>query len=515
MREDAQAALLGRLVREWAEVVGQLPEGQRPALVLAGIRCGDIDLNKQVFPARIDCSGAKFMGDAWFGKAEFTGDALFRGATFTGSAEFGGATFTGSAEFGGATFTGGAEFGGATFTGDARFGGATFTGDARFGGATFTGDAWFRGATFTGDAWFRGATFTGDAEFDRAAFSGDALFRRTQFEGRLVAEAAWFLGRLVLEDNQFGFPAVFSGCHMHRLEYRTHKGERLFFNGCITVDRVDDHLVDAETRGTLDLAILENGARPTERQAGWLGFQGQHCEQITFQNMDLSRADFVRADVSKTRFISCRWNPPDKPRYPRLWGHPDKLPSQDREQNEQELLLFKNAYEQLKNNLEGHRDYVQAGAFHYWEMDLRQRLLRLSGKNGRKNSAERPEMALRQRLLRLLRLSGRWLERVLFGLYRLTADYGESYAKLFVTIAVTLGLATLGVHWREYLPWDGCGVWQTFHNTVFSLVPSAFQKDSSSALQHDASKWIVLGEGILLVVLVPMFVMAVRRRFRR
>ena len=64
------------------------------------------------FPDDAGCVGAKFSGDARFGRATFSGAARFGRAIFSGAARFGGATFSGAARFDGATFYGAARFDG-------------------------------------------------------------------------------------------------------------------------------------------------------------------------------------------------------------------------------------------------------------------------------------------------------------------------------------------------------------------------------------------------------------------
>ncbi len=533
-READQATLLERLVAQWAEETAALPEKDRKVLMLPGIRCGNVNFHSQTFPHRIDLTDATFsgktrfhnttfsagagfhnttfLGNAWFDDATFSSnagfcDAWFRNATFSGDAKFDDATFSGNAWFDNTTFSGYATFYNTTFSGYAWFGDATFSDDARFRNITFSGDAWFNDATFSGDAWFNDATFSGDAWFDNAICYKDIDFTRAVFTHHLAIRDARFLGTLRLQDNRFDFPAALHQCRINRLDFRTHSGARLSLNGCRTMNVTDGVVSDAESGeqllGLLDNGLFNNGTRSERSSGGELTFTNQHCETLTFQNMDLSRANFAGADVSKTRFISCRWNPPKKSvskkvrRYPQLWGHPTNGAVKQGQAKATDLLLYKNTYEQLKTNLEEHRDYVQAGAFHYWEMDLRQRLLRIGG----------------------LWPPGRLLEWGLFGFYRLISDYGESYIKLFVTTCATLILATGLIGNAEGTingGFDGCGWLHTFQYTMFSLIPSGFQKAAASKLLIEPlSRWTALGEGVFLLILVPMFIMAIRRRFRR
>ena len=387
--------------------------------------------------------------------------------------------------------------------GDIPFSHFIFSGPVRFDEATISGDAWFHKAIFWGDAEFRNARFDRTVHCDQALFFGNADFTLARFARHLTIDSAWFLGTLTLEDNTFEFPANLTGCRLHDLKYRTHSGARLFINGCRTVDIENGTAKDAETGKPFETQPPE-GEWSSHGGSGVLTFEKQHCEHITFQNMNLSRADFRGADVSKTRFISCRWKEPGQPHYPQVWGHPKGLLPSEREDT-LNLEVFKNTYEQLKNNLEGHRDFVQAGAMHYWEMELRRWMLqeRIFGKISSLRgwladcTREIPELAI-------------------FWVYRTTAEYGENYVRLGVTIFFTLCAATWGVGHYQGLFEGGQGFWATFKDVLFALVPTGFQKETLTTLKlTDASKWVMLTEVVALLTLLPLFIMAVRRRFRR
>ena len=505
--DEDRSKLLTQLIRGWDQAIRT---GIHGAFVMPGLRCGDIHLGSRIFSRPVRFDEATFLGDAVFAQATFSEGARFQNATFSGNAVFNNATFSTNTYFRDATFSGDAYFQDATFSGhvsftnatfskfavfrlatfskSAAFRLATFSEETDFDGATFSGFANFRKATFSGDVGFVNATLDGTATYNRALFLGHADFTLASFARHLTIDSTRFLGTLTLADNTFEFPANLAGCWLHRLEYRTHSGARLFFNNCHTVDIKNRAAIDAETGDPFDDQPPEGGWS-SRHASGVLTFERQHCEHITFQNMNLSRANFRGADVSKARFISCRWSGPKGPRFPKVWGHPDKCPV--KQEDGQELDLFKNVYEQLKNNLEDHRAFVQAGAMHYWEMNLRKRLLRVQG----------------------LRHPGRLLEWLLFTFYRWISDYGESYGKLGAVILLTFIPVTLLVGWFECSLGDP---WGTFQSTVFSLIPSGFQKESAKELlTTSASKWVVLAEGVILLTLLPLFIMAVRRRFRR
>jgi len=345
--------------------------------------------------------------------------------------------------------------------GDFFVSGYEFSADIDLSDATFGGAAVFSGVTFGGNAWFHGATFGGNAVFHGATFGGAAGFHGVTF-GRYT---------------------VFQKCKFKNLEYGTHRGGKLLFNGC----------------------------------SGTFTFADQDCSALGFLNMDLSRADFLGADISETRFDSCRWSEPGEgePRYTRVFRHDEiieKAEGETEEEHRSDLVRLKSLYRQLKNNLEGRNEYQQAGDFHYHEMEIRRMLEKKKGG---------PEY---------------WL---LKG-YKLIADYGESYRKLLYSLIASFFLSTFLVFVFNTI--DKLGGFQylkqialcwltrlglqptvkyirfaydAFQTVLFGVIPSAFQKSAVGGGLNFWSKLTIVGETIAALILTTLFVMAIRRRFRR
>ncbi|MFO1145798.1 MAG: pentapeptide repeat-containing protein [Rhodospirillales bacterium] len=223
MEQDGTwAARQGHFVDE------DVPENKATAVWM---RAAVADFAGQVFDDSADFSGFLFAGSALFYGARFKKYASFNGATFSGNAWFPGAVFSGYVSFIGATFSRNAGFGneqfistigedsivigepfdGATFSGTAWFDGATFSGNARFDSATFIEDARFVMATFSGDASIRTVTFNGDAEFFGARFIGDAGFQTVTFSGNAPFHGAMFSGDADFHGAMFSGDAEFFG----------------------------------------------------------------------------------------------------------------------------------------------------------------------------------------------------------------------------------------------------------------------------------------------------------------
>ncbi len=390
-----------------------------------------------------------------------------------------------------ATFTGVAGFWSAIFNGFAGFGLATFSGDTQFSSATFNGNAEFMLATFNGYALFKSATFSGDTQFSSATFNGRyANFESATFSGKAVFLQIISRGKLVLENCRFANPTSFTGCRIHTLRYAAHMGERVVFNQCKTHQKY-------------------------KMPPGVWYFTHQDCSLLSFLNMALSQADFLGANLSDTRFDSCRW---PVERYAKVYRHKEILDTGSTSQ----LRLLQALYRQLKKNLEDARNYRQAGDFHYREMEVWQRLLQGQGRS---------------------------LDRAILWLYGLVGDFGENYRKLFasmfLSILLTTGLVTLcesrfngnvianltqlfsvlperfqdgqlGVTLLDLATRLISALWERFQEVFLGLIPSPFQRSAfDSHSYHFVSKFLIVIEGLVLVTLSVLFVMAMRRRFRR
>ncbi len=449
---------------------------------------GDADFTRFVFPSA-DFTGREFRAKCTFGFATFTQKAIFSAATFTEHASFHGAMFTQGAYFSWAKFTQHAYFHNATFTQYANFSGAEFTHDAVFVEATFMQVASFDHAAFTQDTFFSRATFRQEADFSGATFTRETYFEKTVFE-----KSAEFFG------------ATFE----RRVEFR---GTRFRENN------------NEDRPGPIfSLARFE---KP---------------ELVLFYKTYLGQALFHNCDVSRFQFSSVRWRGRRKNDkrmvFEEIIGTKDDaataLETEDDNPDDRNYDLIAELYQQLKKNYDDKRDYWTAGDFHYGEMEMKRR------------SSRRSNPALR------------WLHRNL-GLaawYRYASDYGESYVKPFVCLLVVLALFTViypacGLHRVSSEKGSPSGpVAQTssiatntdeisytnlsqflsvsqngkLRGTLSFFVQSAMTSVSVASLRREfadyepqsvSSRFAALIELLLTSTLVALFLLAVRRQFRR
>ncbi|MBI2165258.1 MAG: pentapeptide repeat-containing protein [Chloroflexi bacterium] len=416
----------------------------------------NIRLDGTVFPG-------DFRWDVAIAGVDSTKGVSFPEATFSGRALFSGVTFTGDAYFVGVTFTGDAYFVGVTFTGDATFSFATFSGNAGFARATFSGDAYFVGATFTGDASFIGATFSGNANFSQAKFTDDANFHWATFRQRLV----------------------FSSLNSRNQER-------------------DTALTEAAP-----------GDAAGMNRAFTLHFHSVILEQphlVSFEDVDLSKASFLYTNLSQVRFIAVTWARKKK----RLWRFPlvktnqyvigDHLELEGKwetlapGERQQQAALVADVYRQLRLNLEGTRQEVEAGHFYIGQMDMRLRDPQFS-----------------------------WPQRALLHVYRALAMYGESaWRPLFLYLLISIGFAFLylwcGFAWNDaavpvqYGPFwsDGLTFPISDYGKAWFIAATAGTPLRANIQFIGSWGYVVLFLNMVLgIFFIALFVIALRRHYRR
>lgn len=291
------------------------------------------------FVQKADFFQARFLKFTSFYKASFKNEAEFRAVTFAEGASFIEGEFTANALFVGAEFGQTTNFGGARFAQNVFFVDATFMGRAGFRKAAFLQVASLGWAKFCDVADFEGTTFTRLTDFRRAKFLAAAEFRETKFR--------WNRGRIpgpVFCEAEFSRPEAV-------LFYKTYLGRALFHNCDVS-------------------KLTFSSVRWCKRKANgkWMVF-----EQIVNLSHETAGALKPRRDS------------PDR----RDYG------------------LIAELYQQLKKNYDDKRDYWTAGDYHYGEMEMK----RLA--TPRKNQ--------------FLRWAHRHLGLVAW--YKYASQYGESYGR--------------------------------------------------------------------------------------
>lgn len=364
--------------------------------------------------------------------------------------------------------------------------GATFTRNASFGLATFARHADFRGATFTRNASFSAATFAQDAEFRGATFTRSASFSAATFKG----------------------PAHFAPAYQEKGEKPSEFKASAWFNNARFADYVD-------FRGPLFGTSDNSSARPVFSLARF-----EKPERVTFHDCWLGQTLFVNCDVSRLNFSAVKWGRDGKRL--RLYEETIALDEEDAkplkppkgDYDERNYGLIGETYHQLKVNYDSKGDPWTASEFHYGEMEMKRR-------------------------------SSRWPRLGLTAWYRRTSEYGQSMGRPLAWLLVVLLLFALLYPFTGLRPasakalppgaqavasaaplsyWNfekdrgrTLGLVKLWgHSIMAALGVAALQKDFAYfEPNYGVSRLLAVMELVLTTTLVALFLLAVRRKFKR
>jgi uncharacterized protein YjbI with pentapeptide repeats len=395
------------------------------------------------------------------------------------------------------------EFGFKGFYVKCIFSGATFAQKASFVRARFEQEADFRQAIFAQRAGFGGAWFSQDANFEYAKFRNEADFFST-----------WFYGK-----------AKFSACRFD--------GD-MDFSGCIFKTKADFSDTWIACRATFSgtefgrvLMGQRNAPSPIFTKATF-----ETPEKVSFYQTSLVHALFHRCDISKINFSDVTWCKRANGKNMLFEEMVDLevkdgnttysvavslAPVKD-DPNPRNYRVIAELYQQLKKNYDDRRDYWTAGDFHYGEMEMK------------RLHSDHDNQAVR------------WLHRNL-GLvawYKYASDYGESYVKPALWLMAILMVFTFLYPWKglcteikagkptgdlvhcdpekiEVAYGDGVSRLRSVvgHGAMTSLYVAAFQKDLTYQPSYPWGRLLALVEVLLTSALGALFLLAVRRQFKR
>lgn len=436
----------------------------------------------------------------------FNVKCTFEDATFTRKADFSRATFVFDARFPEAKFKNGADFRRATFKGVANFFQASFIPEPISPGMTdidpsdvhllSSGD--FRWVAFKSDAFFSKATFQQVGTFHAAEFKRAARFVETRFVQIGDFTRGQFFGATEFRGTNFRQDAgrvpgpVFSWAEFHKPEavvfFDCHLGQALFHNCDVS-------------------KFVFSSVEWRRRKDGG--------KRMVFEEIvDVSQTAPKPDDSPTTRLYHHLYQTFVKPLQPTAANA-----------NERTYPLIAELYQQLKKNYDGKKDYGTAGDFHYGEMEMRRQA------SPRKNLLAR---CLHHHL-------------GLVAWYKHASHYGESYvrpAMLFLEVVLIFALLYPFAGLR-YAPakesrghngvpaavvlkystpfWPGESTTNLYiaqlrlfgNSLVTALDIAAFQKEPIFEPVYPVGRLLTLLEMILTATLFGLFLLAVRRQFRR
>jgi len=479
----------------------------------------DADFMEATFVEGADFRGCIFAGAAVFSAARFLKISFFSGAKFGATAQFADAAFNGHALFNEGIFQAVAYFNNVVFREYAVFKLAKFIGPANFIGARFTQTAEFRLVRFTQPVSFEKVEFGHVAEFDDAQFEDAVNLKQTIFSEEAHFIRTRFMVGTDFQDAMFVLDADFRDATFEgdaSFLLATFRKGADFSGGSFTQEA---NFSRASFHGAVEFHQTQF-RRAGGRQPGpaFARARFERPEDTIFADTYLGEALFYRCDVSKLGFSNVHWRRRENRKAVAFeevvdlshqaagFGlRPD--PSSPDERN---YIVIAELYQQLKKNYDDRRDYWTAGDFHYGEMEMK----RLSSPR-------------RNKVLR-------WLHRNL-GLvawYKYASEYGENYVLPVLWLVVLLlafalvyplaGLtpgATVGhIAAASFEQGSGqVGLAEAYAGPgIMTTVGVAFfQRDLAYAPSYPWGRLVSWLQLLLTYTLVALFLLAVRRQFRR
>lgn len=526
------------------------------------------DFGRTTFLRDATFNFATFIGEAGFSQAHFFDTSNFSFAEFRDRANFNSTAFSKSSNFAGALFNKQANFDSTAFNEDVTFHDARFLQDASLRFVLFSRDANFLKVRFDGnvnfqstlfkshsDFWlatFKTATFSScefsqSAQFVGATFSEDASFLNVKFSDPVSFRDAKFVQIALFEGAAFTADAFFQGASF---------AQTLSFDDSVSSKRID--FTSVKFSGSLlfrKTTFRNDGTMLPGPIFSWAEFEKP--DRVYFYKANLNQALFHNCDVSKFNFSAVRWR-----RRQKTYGHwilrrhrfgkrylfeedvdldceqASELKVITEARNnlyapERDYELIAETYQQLKKSYDDRRDFWQAGDFHYGEMEM----LRLHSR------------------FRLFPL--RWIARnlSLTALYKYASAYGESMGRPLVWLAALvlmfallfpfadlavnpsqgeMGLTGLQVNYwnaRQFfldhnnenpvpelvrrMTQDHAALPLLVHSGMTALSVAGFQKELRYSPAYPWGRALALLELLLTTTLGGLFLLAIRRQYKR
>ena len=247
-------------------------------------------------------------------------------------------------------------------------------------------------------------------------------------------------------------------------------------------------------------------------------------EEVVFDDVDLSRALFLNCDVSEFQFTSSvRWARRKGNRGLKVFEEDilldPKLSELQGVYGPIDHGAVEQIYHQLKKNYDARLDYRKANEFHYGEMEMRR---------------------LEARTFPTLVKPWGWLRPWLGpeAWYKYASDYGNSFVKPILCLIAALVMAAVlfpipGLETKQSIPapartyvsvWNKQDTWtnnlwteaKLVGNSAIAAVDTAtFQRNPEYAPAYPWGRVLAIVETLLTSTLFGLFLLAIRRQFKR
>jgi len=387
------------------------------------------------------------------------------------------------------------------------FSGSVFYEGINFENSVFYNKAVFREVTFGALACFRGSIFHEKCEFSKAKYS-ELDFEGCEFKA----------------DCLFGF--------MDNIEPDKKNDRRMFDVNFTSIIIEARHTVEFHMCSLINCAFSPRGE-------GFLVISGSTLKNASFANADLSRCIFLgidlsetfflRSKVSETRFNECTFYEEKSLTTNRIVIFEERFLKNVKFYRDKGYDTFINfglqrstsnesleeTYCALKNNFEVNKDYVTADKFHFSEMEMRRIIVG-------KKYVRKENVSIFDFLKYFLRIN-------IFSFYpwyKYVSGYGTSYSRSLVCIASSLVAFSMiymfsGLPKIKYV----IGIPNNFMQTISDFVSSFFfslaillpgiSREYLSDVELAMTKHLSVIEFIIIWSLIPLFVFALKRHFKR
>lgn len=465
-----------------------------------------ISAHNTVFAEKADFRGIIVKKEANFANSTFKKDALFGEASFEGKARFSEVTFEKYCQFTEATFSRLASFHKVAFKDETDFDDAFFKDDADFANSKFEKEAFFDSCKFNKEARFQDAIIN-DGNFNSAKFDGSAMFRRTEldyvyFSDTIFSKNTSF--QLSKLSNVEFVDAVFEG----ELDF-----SYLHYHSSLVFRRSDIHKVATFAGAKFSNLSFDN----TEFHSAPF-FQYADLGNANFHNIDfpwgtifrwanISEASFYDGSLEGVLFSNCKGLENCQFIHPRWlirngrWTLADEVIARGLDEyksmiDEKYLPEIRyqeceRSYREIRANYEQHKNYPDAGQFHFGEMEMRR--LGISNRFRRTFSLE----------------TGYWL----FG------GYGERWLWAFLSVASFLLIGTLVYASQGFTETSPKTLEPyTSHSFLRAFVLSfkvSLLRDSFAQSKTAFTTVVMLFQSIIGPVSIGLLALAIGRKLRR
>ncbi len=384
---------------------------------------------------------------------------------------------------------------------DVVFDRSTFRGSSTsFAGVVFRGKATFRECNFLTKSNFHQIEYNA-LDFERATFSGDCIFASASGLSDAKDIAATNYVKL-------NFSHVIIAAD-HRIIF--HKSS---LKNCMFSPRGNGGLEFAASS-------LKN-----------VSFISADLSNCVFNHIDLTEVFFLGAKLLNARFIDCKFNEAKflsatriilfdelfNSRAGNYWSEGYNCGFNAASEMNTNNQSLKETYCSFKNNFETNKDYVTADKFHYCEMEMKRFLTgaTLAEKIDKKN----PKLSFYALMY--------WMKTDVFSFYawyKYTSGYGISYIRPLVLIlisllvfsSITMFTGLPNIQYEFGIPNDLGGILHDFYESLFyaigNLIPGIARYFTE--IKSSSTIKIYILQFIVMSTLIPLFILALRRHFKR